>query len=68
LLKVFCFLGFYFMGLGWLVVCLDVVLCFYRQLALQWVEFYKELGFNSPTSYFSFFGFLFAHEPTCSTC
>jgi len=34
LLKVFGFLGFYFVGLGWFVVCVNVDLFFCRQPTL----------------------------------
>jgi hypothetical protein len=44
LLKVFGFLNFYFVGLGWFVVRVDVALFFCKQLAPQWAKFYKKTG------------------------
>ncbi len=37
------------MGLGWVVVCVGVVL-FFVNSPLLWAKFCEELGFNSPTS------------------
>jgi hypothetical protein len=36
LLEVFGFLGFYFVGLGWFVICVDV--CFFFASSLRYSE------------------------------
>jgi hypothetical protein len=52
LLKLFGFLNFYFVGLGWFAICVDVALFFCKQLVPQLAKFKKKLEFNSPISFF----------------
>jgi len=56
--RVFGFLSFYFVGLGWFVVCVGVVLFFFKAAYAvmgKVLYFCKKLGFSSLANYFMFF-------------
>jgi len=71
LLKVFGFLGFYFVGLGWFIVFLDVALFFAGNLHYIGQSFLgkvKNWGSIPSQAHSCFYFVLFTHDLTCSTC